>query len=67
MENFTEGVIKMCEMTNRKAYLLEYFLSIDDVEKALDYCQKNGMASHAYLWITFLNYLCTRENPENEE
>lgn len=48
---FTPGVTKMCEILNLKTELLNYYLTVHNIDDAVEYCKKNGRYD-SNLWIT---------------
>jgi len=54
------------DLEKNKAFLLDYYISVHDIEKAKNLCRDYGKYD-SDLWITFLNYLCMSENPNMEE
>lgn len=56
---FTQGVTEICELLGLKTELLNYYIENKDVKMVISFCKKNG-GEDPNLWITALNFFCTR-------
>lgn len=56
---FTQGVTEICELLGLKTELLNYYIENKDTKMVINFCKKNG-GEDPNLWITALNFFCTR-------
>lgn len=64
INGFTQGVTEVCELLGLKTELLNYYIEKKDLKEILRFCKKNGN-DDPNLWITALNFFCSKGGPED--